>query len=199
MPKRIRQDEDIYIAPDILGSYVNGRYIAIDEKKDNQELDPNNIDDKIIIYERQVKGWFLDRATKLIKGRYTGFIILMICMSYLEGVEQYRQGRSSNGDSNNTFRRALDRIYPNQFDDNDLRSLYRETRVGLFHDGMVRGNVIINNGFPSSLSFENENIKISPKKLLDDIKEDFNKYIQELKNTDNTEPRNNFNNMYILI
>ena len=199
MPKRIRQDEDIYIAPDILGKYENGRYFAIDEKNNNSELDPNNINDKITIYERQVRGWFLDRATRLVKGNYNGFIVLMICMSYLEGVEQYRQGRSSNNDSNNTFRRALHRIYPNQYNDNDLRNLYRESRVGLFHDGMVRGNVIINNGFSSSLSFENGNIKISPKKLLDDIKEDFKKYIEDLKNIQNNELRQNLDNMYRLI
>jgi len=198
MPKRIRQDEDIYIAPDILGKYDNGRYYAIDEKKNNMELDPNNIDHKIIIYERQVKGWFLDRATRLVNGEYNGFIVLMICMSYLEGVEQYRQGSSSNGDSNNTFRRALHRIYPNQYDDNDLRTLYRESRVGLFHDGMVRGQVIINNSFPASIAFENNNIKISPKKLLDDIKRDFKEYIKDLKNPNNNDLRNNFDTMFIL-
>jgi hypothetical protein len=199
MPKRIRQNEDIYIAPNILGKYENGRYFAIDEKNNNEELNPNDIDDKITIYERQVKGWFLDRATRLVNGEYNGFIVLMICMSYLEGVEQYRQGQSSNGDSNNTFRRALNRMYPNQYEDNDLRSLYIESRVGLFHDGMVRGNVIINNSFPSSLLFENGNIKISPKKLLDDIKGDFKQYIKDLRNLENEELRNNFNNMFTLI
>ena len=198
MPKRIRQDEDIYIAPDILGKYENGRYIAVDERNENKELNPNDIDDKILIYERQVKDWFLNRATRFVNGDYNGFIVLMICMSYLEGVEQYRQGNSSNNNSNATFRRTLHRIYPNQYNDDDLRNLYRESRVGLFHDGMVRGNVIINNGFPSSLSFDDENIKISPKKLLDDIKMDFNNYIESLKNRENNELRDNFNRMYIL-
>jgi len=57
MAKQIRQDEDIYVAPDILGVYRNATYFAYD-KRNNIYLNPSNIDDKIIIYERQVKEWF---------------------------------------------------------------------------------------------------------------------------------------------
>lgn len=199
MPKQIRQDEDIYIAPDILGIYRDGQYLAIDERNNNAQLDPYNIDNKILFYERQVKDWFLNRGSRIVHGDYNGFIVLMICMSYLEGVEQYRQGNSSNGDSNNTFRRALHRMYPNQFDDNDLRRLYTQSRVGLFHDGMVRGEIIINNSFAASISFTNQDIRISPEKLLLDIKSDFQNYINCLKNADNTELRNNFGNMFYVV
>lgn len=199
MPKQIRQDEDIYIAPDILGVCRGGQYLAIDERNNNTELDPYDIDNKILFYERQVQDWFLNRATILVNGDYNGFIVLMICMSYLEGVEQYRQGHSSNHDSNPTFRRSLNRIYPNQFDEDNLRRLYEQSRVGLFHDGMVRGDIIINNSFPSSIAFTNQDIRISPEKLLIDIKHDFRNYINSLRNQDNNELRNNFNQMFSVV
>lgn len=199
MPKRIRPDEDIYIAPGILGTYRNGQYLAIDERNDNSELDPYDIDNKILIYERQVQDWFLNRATRLVNGDNNGFIILMVCMSYLEGVEQYRQGLSSNGSSNLNFRQALHRIYPHQFEDDNLSRLYRQSRVGLFHDGMVRGDIIINNSFPSSIAFTNQDIRISPEKLLIDIKHDFRNYINSLRNQDNNELRNNFNQMFTVV
>lgn len=199
MPKQIRQDEDIYIAPDILGTYRNNQYLAIDERNNNIELDPYDIDNKILFYERQVQDWFLNRATRLVNGDYNGFIILMVCMSYLEGVEQYKQGRSSNGNSNLTFRQSLNRIYPHQFEDGDLSRLYQQSRVGLFHDGMVRGDIIINNSFPSSIAFTNQDIRISPEKLLIDLKHDFRNYINSLRNQDNNELRNNFNQMFSVV
>ncbi len=196
MPKRIREGEDIYIAPDILGVFRDGQYLAIDERSNNI-LNPNEINSKIIIYERQVDAWFLHRATKFSNSENNGFIVLMICMSYLEGVEQYRQGQSSeNGNSNYFFRQAIHRLYPGQYEDELLKRLYRESRCGLFHNGMVGGDIIINSNFSSPLKFIDQDIKISPKKLLHDIKEDFKKYIKDLKNENNIEMRNKFNSMF---
>mgnify|MGYP000326075518 CR=1 FL=1 len=55
MPKRLRSFP-LYIAPEIKGRIGdNGEPKVLDEKT-GQELDPTNIDHKIIIYERQVKG-----------------------------------------------------------------------------------------------------------------------------------------------
>lgn len=199
MPKQIRENEDIYIAPDILGVCRQGQYLAIDERNGNIELNPYDIENKILFYERQVQDWFLNRATRLVNGDYNGFIVLMICMSYLEGVEQHRQGRSSNGNSNLTFRQSLNRMYPNQFDDDNLRRLYEQSRVGLFHDGMVRGDIIIDNSFASSIAFTDQDIRISPAKLLTDIKTDFRNYINSLKEPNNTVLRNNFNEMFHVV
>lgn len=198
MPKRIREYEDIYIAPDILGKYINGAYLARDERK-NIDLDPKEIDDKIVIYERQVNDWFLNRATKLTRGRHNGFIVLMLCMSYLEGVEQYREGRSSNRRSQQVFKQAVHRLYPQRYTDNNLQRLYLQSRNALFHNGMVSGDIIIDNDFVYSLEFLEQDIKINPKKLLSDIKNDFKSYIQALYNDNNLEIRRNFDHMFSVI
>ncbi len=197
MPKRIRQDEDIYIAPGILGIHRDGIDSAIDERNNNKQLDPNTLNDKIYIYKRQVNDWFLNRATRLINSDDNGFIVLMICMSYLEGVEQYRQGMSSeNGNSNRFFRLAIEKLYPSQFEDTSLRRLYSQSRCGLFHNGMVGGDIIINNSYASSLEFEGHDIRISPQKLLTDIKRDFKDYIADLEDITNTDLRAKFDLMF---
>lgn len=92
----------LHVAPDIIGRIDRGRTIVIDERN-NQNLDPYNIDDKIKIYQRQVKEWFLERATYLLRGSNYGLIVLMVCLSYLEGVEQYRKGRSSRNHESTVF------------------------------------------------------------------------------------------------
>jgi hypothetical protein len=195
MPKRLGPDP-IYIAPGISGYIDNfGNPHVIDEKT-NTILNPNDAFDKITIYERQVKGWFLNEADKLIRysNQNKGFIVLMICLSYFEGVEEYKTGQLSNGQSRQFFRNSIERIYPGQFLQNQLNELYGEGRCGLFHNGMVRGQIVIRNSFPNSIVFENQRIKISPAKLLRDIKNDFENFITLLRQDQNA--RYNFSNLY---
>jgi hypothetical protein len=198
MAKRLR-NRPIYIAPEIRG-YIdnNGSLIVLDEKNNNQLLDPNNINDKIHIYERQVMDWFLTPAYKLItyRNKNKGFIVLMICLSYLEGVEQYRQGRRSNRQSQVFFVNAMERLYRRQFSRVDLGDFYSEARCGLFHNGMVAGRIIINNTFTHSIEFDNGDIKVSPTKFLRDITNDFQSYLQELRVINNIGTRNNFSRMF---
>ena len=196
MPKMIREGQEIYLAPQILGVIREGRAIAIDEKNNNEELDPTDIDSKIIIYERQVKGWFLDRASRLLSSGDNDFIVLMVCMSYFEGVEQYRQGCDSNGSSAKMFKDAIQNLYrDSDFTRDNLENLYKEARCGLFHDGMVRGKIILKNSFSPAISFIGNDIQISPRKLLNDIKKDFRDYIKKLKDINSNE-RVNFDAKY---
>lgn len=198
MPKQIRQNEDINIAPDILGLYRENKYYAYDQR-DDILLDPLNINHKIIIYERQVKEWFLNRASSYLRGKKNGFIVLMICMSYFEGVEEFRNLNESITSSNQLFKQSIRRLYP-ELSSLNITKLYNEARSGLFHSGMTRKRIIINNSYDLSIWFENhDNIKISPKKLLIDIKKDFNKYIRDLNNINNTALREKFHSMFTII
>lgn len=195
MPKRIRQ-EPLYIAPEIIAHLGNdGHPIVLDERNE-LELNPYNIDDKITIYERQVKEWFLIPVESFLNLDNHGFIVLMICLSYLEGVQQYRNGINSNGRSREFFCQSLNRLYPN-LDNFSLQSLYREARCGLFHTGMVNGQIIISPDFPNSILFpDNLTIKINPRMLYNDIVRDFNNYITLLRNEENEILRDNFSVMY---
>jgi hypothetical protein len=195
MSKKLRK-EPINIASDIVGWLDENNNPHVFDERSGRRLDARNIDHKITIYERQVKDWFLIPATNLTKykNKNKGFIVLMICLSYLEGIEQYRKGQNSNGQSKFFFVSVMERIYPNKFQNHELEDFYSEARCGLFHNGMVRGRIIINNEFQKSIEFVESNIKISPSKFLKDIKEDFENYLQELRT--NEESRNTFDKMY---
>lgn len=201
MAKRIREMEWTYIAPQIRGILRPDGPEVIDELN-NRKLNANDTDDKIIIYERQVKGWFLDRATRLKRGGLrNGFIILMIALSYIEGVQQYREGRPSTScESTAFFIKRLRCIFGLENTNSEiLGDFYKEVRCGLFHDGMTRGKVIISNEYEQEIEFLDRDIKINYATFLDKIKFDFKQYIHDLKNPDNTELRNNFKSMFSVL
>lgn len=183
MPKRLRR-EPIYIAPQIIGNINEEGNSWVFDERTGEELNPREPHDKVKIYERQVKKWFLEPARNLVryKSENKGFIVLMICLSYIEGVEEYRTGESSRNRSEDFFRNGLNRIYPNRFTSNQFSRFYREARCGLFHNGMVRGQIIINSSFEESLSFpDDDTIKVSPAKFLKDISDDFDSFLRTLR------------------
>jgi len=195
MSKKLRRDP-INIASEIVG-WLDEKYNPqVIDNRTGRQLDPRNVNHKIDIYERQVKDWFLIPATNLTKYKNgnKGFIVLMICLSYLEGIEQYRRGQNSNGNSRRFFVSAMERLYPDEFQTHQLEDFYSEARCGLFHNGMVRGKIIINNGFQKSVEFNGGDIKVSPSKFLKDIRDDFESYLQELRT--NQQSRNTFDEMY---
>ncbi len=195
MPKRIRR-EPIYIAPDIIGSIQDdGSYLVIDERE-HTRLDPTNVFDKIIIYERQNKGWFLEPTLNMVlyKPEHKGFLVLMSCLSYIEATQQYIEGRTSIDGSRLTFIRGINRIYPGKYSNDNIGRLYQQARCGIFHNGMTRGQIIISTDFADSITFTEEDIKINPKKFIKDLIYDFNNFIHILKT--NEFARDNFNRMF---
>jgi hypothetical protein len=185
MSKQIEWNREIYLAPDILGKYNDFGPIVIDERNGNIELDPNDIETKILIYEREVKEWFLEPASELLNqdSFKNSFIVLMVCMAYFEGVEQYKTGVDSSRRSKECFIDSIERLYPNKFRRSDIGKLYAKSRCGLFHNGMVKGGVVFNNSFGDAIEFANngENININPTLLLERIMKDFEEYVSELR------------------
>jgi hypothetical protein len=212
-------DEWVNIAPDIRARKRGNRTI-VEDLKTNTQLNINNIDDKIKMYERQVKEWFFKRVSYSMRGKNYGFIGLMVCLAHLEGVQEYREGvRSDNRERRNRRNRrsrehvdnprdelvgskeffvaSLKRIYGDQYLEPQLEKFYEQARCGLFHDGMTKEMVRYNYEFPQALDFNVEGlIKVNPKVLLKDIKKDFIKYLKELRTVTNTDLRTNFNNMH---
>lgn len=196
MSKKLR-DYPLYLAPEIIGILHQGEAYAFVENN-GKRLDPYDTLDKIIIYENQVNGWFLDRAFKLKRGKNNGFIILMICLSYLEGVEQYRVGHSSNGNSRRLFINALGRLYPNKYSEANLVDFYSQARCGLFHNGMTNSKIIYSYNFNAPINFlNNSTIQVNPTLLLKDIRKDFRDYIKELKREGILQ--SNFDNMFTVV
>lgn len=200
MPKRLR-DEPIYLAPDIMGYRDDNYNPVISDLRTDTNLNPYNVDDKIIIYKRQVEEWFLNRAVSLCHRKNNNFIVVMIATSYVEGVEQYRTGRESNGHSRQFFLAGLRRIFDMQnVSDDQLSNLYKHLRCGLFHNGMSGDEVVLNRSLVNAIDFSNSGtIDINPKLYLDAIIQDFNQYIDDLHNLNNIELRNSFNGMFTVV
>jgi len=154
-------------------------------------LDFNDIETKILIYEDRVKEWFLEIGKKLKQDNEAGFVILQIALSYIEGNQQFREGKTSQGKSKLFFRKAMKRIFNELFRNRNtdaiLDKFYEQARCGLFHDGMTRRFVTISGEFENALIINDSNIMINPHKFLDKVYNDFEDYVTQLKNKDNKE------------
>jgi len=130
-----------------------------------------------------VKGWFLDRASDLVKEEDNGFVILMIATAYIEGVEQYRRGQQSNGRSGYFFKEGVKRVFGIDFSsEGRLSDLHKELRCGLFHNGMTGPNIRIHSGYGRPIDLSDGNIiKINQKLFLEKVKEDFEQYLADLR------------------
>ena len=185
MPKQIQRDRKIYLAPEIIGEYNNHEPVVYDERNGNVELNPRDVGTKITIYEREVQEWFLNPATQLLSENSfnNSFIVLMVCMSYIEGVEQYKTGVESSRRSKECFIDSVNRLYPDEFTDRELGKLYSKSRCGLFHNGMVKGGVIFSCDYDRAIEFldKGEIININPDILLQRLQADFKNFINELR------------------
>ncbi|MBA7479679.1 hypothetical protein ES707_15115 [subsurface metagenome] len=199
MAKEVQPGEDIHIAPGITGNRDDSDKLVITVDSNGKRLYPeNNIEHKIRIFERQVNGWFLERASTLLDEEDNGFVILMIATAYIEGVEQYRKGQPSDGKSRTFFEEGLKRIFgiKSCFEDK-LYDLFKELRCGLFHNGMTGRYIRIHSDNVNPIDFSDSKIiKINQILFLEKVKEDFEQYLEDLKDKTKTELRDNFNKMY---
>ena len=130
-----------------------------------------------------------------------GFVVLSICLSYLEAAQQYKEGRPSRNNSKDFFLRAYQDVFSaSVMEDEFADLLYKEGRCGLFHDGMIRGKMVydmnlskafevINNGSQNIIYFH-------PAYCLKGVKTRFSDYISKLKSEEESCLRHNFDKMF---
>jgi len=151
---------------------------------------------KIRIYEDRVKGWFLDHAKALLKENNADFVVLMICTSYLEGCQQFKEGSSSGGKSKEMIKRALKSLFHISEGQEDILDIFvNGARNGLFHDGITKERISINRDLPVPIIFKKDfggMIVINPILFFWVIEEDFKEYLDELKNPENKDAREKF-------
>ena len=192
--------EEMAVSPNYY-IYRDRPNIVVD-KRTKEEV-PTCFDTYILVHEDAVNGWFLNQARHFaLEDGHSGFVILQIVISQIEGIEQYCSGESSRGKSLDFFKKGMKRIYKlTDMDDPWLGTLYEECRCGLFHDGMTRGGIVIS---PDSPLFEVSQLKsnadgvpatrvvINPWKLLSVFVDFFTRYMTELKDPTNKEMREKF-------
>lgn len=185
IPKRLR-DYPINVAPNMPGVLLRDGTATVYDEISGKNLNPLDIDDKILIYERQVKGWFLDAAQTLKNKENMCFITMMICVSYIEGVEKYRSGSSTRQRSGEFFKSSMRRIFGEMAGTNDqLRAFYSQVRCEMFHNGMSGGYLILSEEYDKALNYNGDDtIEVNVELFLDKIIEDFDGYISDLKTDD---------------
>jgi len=176
--------------------YADRQGVVIDFRT-KQEYVAHDVQTKILVYEDRVTGWFLRYGRMLQEHHDAAFIVLQVALAQVEGIEQYRRGESSEGQSGDFFRSGLKEIFSlTNADDPWLKNFYRFVRCGLFHDGMTAPRVFIENRFPHALEFDGKYIRISPNKFLDAVIGYFEKYVAQLKDPANKELRETFRKKY---
>lgn len=182
--------------PSLTGKLFDKRKGGCDlsEEQISQEggLDISKTEIKIKVYEDRVAGWFLDFAKKLSDNEGdAGFIVLSIAVSYIEGNQQFREGKLSKNNSCNFFVRGMKRIFDKEeIPEEIIKKYYNQVRCGLFHDGITKKNVSISGGYNNPISYSAGKIFINPHKFLDKIILDFKLYISQL--SENLNLRDNF-------
>lgn len=155
-----------------------------------------NLKGKIIIYEDRVKGWFLDHARSLLKEKHADFVVLMICTSFLEGYQQFKEGISSKSQSQEMIKRALGSMFQISDKQKWVLDIFVEgVRNGLFHDGMTKERISLNRDSQAPIIIKEDfggMILINPILFFWVIEEDFKEYIDNLKNPENKELREKF-------
>lgn len=176
-----------------------------------------SIDDRIDVYEDRLKGWFFEPLLALLQVPNAAIAIIQLCLGYFEAYWIYRTGEDSKRRSKEFFKRAFNEIFsdlrpvdppdltlPRDIRDRLANLHYEDGRCGLFHDGILRGNIFVGrSSAPISVTIEKKTgevagILIDPKMFLDEIMTHSRQYIDELRNPSNTDSRTKFNKAWEL-
>ena len=176
-------------------------------------LNINDITDCIVIIEREIKEWLFEPMILLInndlenKLNYRPFknsiFVLYGIFSYIEKIQRFREGKFySSGDNNSTkiLTQGFKRLFPdneqNDYGNQKIGQILKNTRHSLMHFGNIGDKVLINNDYENSVPVvylgSNRKIEINPLEMIKIIINDFNSYLDELRDENNYKIRENF-------
>ncbi len=141
----------------------------------------SSIEGKIKVYEDRVNNWFLRLAQQMVETKSPeDYIAVSVAISYIEAVEQYRQGKETpNNKSGEWFKKSAKRIFSTS-SSYAIKRLWEEGRCGLFHCGFTNGKTYLSHDGRKALEVKGERLEINPKKFVEAVVNDFNEHIKEL-------------------
>lgn len=161
---------------------------------------PLSFDQKVEIFRDRIDGWQLNIAKECQHIQHAGFGVLYICLSYFEMVARFRAGDTSIYKSREFFRRGFRAfargkpiaVSPHFNTVVDL--LYEGARCGLYHISTTAQGVYISGDRPDSLTYDAglKRLVIHPGKLIEEIVDDFKKYVTRLSKPGESLLRTNF-------
>ncbi len=192
---------------------------AVSPNYTDKKLRGGSLDDKIDVFEDQLRGWILQHARALTASNYnasqhSGLAVLILALTYFEPIWCYITGEDSSRRSGEFFNKGFADVFGGLKDRFRLLgiadvdgavekledTLYFELRNGLFHEAMIRSRVIIRrdpNLAPISYAVNEStgavgSIVIDPPVFLSYVEKHFNYYVKRLRNPSETDLRNNF-------
>lgn len=191
-----------------------------DEDNEKRKLDINNIEDKILILTREIEKWLLhpmlklvqdDRENKLSYRPFQNAIFMLYgIFSYIEKIQRYKDGKPYKlGDTESTkiltfgFKNLFKLDEKNTYGTEKIGVILENTRHTMMHFGNIGDNTLLNydyeNNVPVIYIGSNKHlskIELNPGAMLIKIAEDFETYLQNLKDSSKTELRANFEKVF---
>lgn len=174
-------------------------------------LNPN-LDQKIDIYSERVLGWQIDVAQEMSRlyfaalvtndvanpMRHCGFAVVSVIFSYFEMIAQFLQGASSNHYSAVFFNYGFRSVYPaSTFHDSQITIIYAHIRCGMYHTGLTRPEVNIDEQHQPTFRFDNNcRLLLNPFTLVQDVRQHFLAYVARLRDADESELRQRFERVF---
>ncbi len=182
---------------------------------------PQTVDDKIRVFEDQVRGWKLNIAEEAIaRNGDAGFAVMDIVTSYFEligtcikgpgqkkTVPDKKKGGTKQVDfgSGDYFRAGMMEVFDElakadpALVDRLLRAFYKDVRCGLYHQAMTRNGVLLSGNVTGPVVFQDDKaagtttaILINPKRFVARLQAHLKDYVALISDTSNTDARNRF-------
>jgi hypothetical protein len=152
---------------------------------------------KVAVYAARVREWFLDVARdQVANGKSAAdYVAVSIGLAYIEGVEQYRQGKSSKSRSRKWFKSSAKRIFPAVPED-AIERLYENARCGLFHCGFTDGRTYLSHDYSQAIALNQDELQINPSLFIKAIDSDFTDYVKALLDSNDRELRHRFEKLW---
>lgn len=183
----------------------------IDENNPNQKtLNITDLNDQILILEREVSEWIFHPMITLISEDYhnqssfkpfkNAIFILFGIFSYIEKMQRYKIGnpyKTNDTNATNILCEGFQKIFNiEMYSKKKIKKILEATRHTMMHQGMVGNNVLLNYAFDFDIEYNQNIININPKRVLEKIAKDFDEYIEELKHGRNNPLIENFQNVF---
>ena len=150
--------------------------LAISPRYTLTKLSNGKLEDKIDVYEDQILGWVVAPAKLMFPYQHSGFAILALALTYFEPLGQSLAGQFEG--SYTCFRQGLLTVYPNVHVPNEqvLRQLYDQLRCGMFHRGLTKNLVQINQSQDAAIVMHGDrgvvqSLIVNPWALLENVEQ----------------------------
>ena len=107
--------DDLYVSKNYRWDEKSRQFWNVDSKERRSDDLP---DARLDVFADRVQTWFLDCATRLV-GQYDfagDYVALSVGLAYIEGVQQYREGKETKKGAGKRFCASARRIFPEASD-----------------------------------------------------------------------------------